>query len=94
MGIIHKNLSPTEQARQVTMVKKFESGIVSQPITVNPEMTIREVLDLTRANNISGVPVVDAGETVGIVTNRDLRFESQLDAPVATVMTPKEKLAS
>jgi len=94
MGIIHKNMSPAEQARQVTLVKKFESGIVSSPITVNPTMTIREVLDLTRANNISGVPVVDAGETVGIVTNRDLRFESQLDAPVASVMTPKEKLVT
>jgi len=94
MGIIHKNMSPTEQARQVTMVKKYESGIVSRPITVNPEMTIREVLALTRANDISGVPVVDHGETVGIVTNRDLRFETQLDAPVATVMTPKEKLVT
>lgn len=94
MGVIHKNMSPAEQARQVTVVKKFESGIVSQPITVNPQMTIREVLDLTRANDISGVPVVDAGETVGIVTNRDLRFESQLDAPVASVMTPKEKLVT
>jgi IMP dehydrogenase len=94
MGIIHKNMSPAEQARQVTLVKKFESGIVSSPITVSPAMTIREVLDLTRANNISGVPVVDAGETVGIVTNRDLRFESQLDAPVASVMTPKDKLVT
>ncbi len=94
MGVIHKNMSPADQARQVTMVKKFESGIVSRPITVNPEMTIREVLDLTRANDISGVPVVDHGETVGIVTNRDLRFETQLDAPVATVMTPKDKLVT
>ncbi|RMF96752.1 MAG: IMP dehydrogenase [Gammaproteobacteria bacterium] len=94
IGIIHKNMSPAEQARQVTMVKKFESGIVSNPITVPPDMTIREVLELTRANNISGVPVVDRGETVGIVTHRDLRFETQLDAPVSSVMTPKEKLVT
>ncbi len=94
MGIIHKNMSPAEQARQVASVKKFESGIVSKPITVSPEMTIREVLQITRANNISGVPVVATGETVGIVTNRDLRFETQLDAPVSSVMTPKEKLVT
>jgi IMP dehydrogenase len=94
MGIIHKNMSVTEQAIQVAMVKKFESGIVHDPITVSPDKTIREVLDLTRANNISGVPVVDKGETVGIVTNRDMRFETQLDAPVTSVMTPKEKLVT
>ena len=94
MGIIHKNMSPAEQARQVTQVKKFESGIVSNPITVTPQMTIREVLQITRANDISGVPVVDRGETVGIVTNRDLRFETQLDAPVSSVMTPKDKLVT
>lgn len=94
MGIIHKNMSVTEQAIQVALVKKFESGIVHDPITVSPDKTIREVLDLTRANNISGVPVVDKGETVGIVTNRDMRFETQLDAPVTSVMTPKEKLVT
>jgi IMP dehydrogenase len=94
MGIIHKNMSVTEQAIQVAMVKKFESGIVHDPITVSPDKTIREVLELTRANNISGVPVVDKGETVGIVTNRDMRFETQLDAPVTSVMTPKEKLVT
>jgi len=94
MGIIHKNMSATEQAAQVAMVKKFESGIVHDPITVSPDKTIREVLELTRANNISGVPVVDKGETVGIVTNRDMRFETQLDAPVTSVMTPKEKLVT
>jgi IMP dehydrogenase len=94
MGIIHKNMSVTEQAVQVALVKKFESGIVHDPITVSPDKTIREVLDLTRANNISGVPVVDKGETVGIVTNRDMRFETQLDAPVTSVMTPKEKLVT
>jgi IMP dehydrogenase len=94
MGIIHKNMSVAEQATQVSMVKKFESGIVHDPITVSPEKTIREVLELTRANNISGVPVVDKGETVGIVTNRDMRFETQLDAPVTSVMTPKDQLVT
>ncbi len=94
LGIIHKNMSAADQAAQVAIVKKFESGIVHDPITVSPNKTIREVLDITRANNISGVPVVDGGETVGIVTNRDLRFETQLDAPVSSVMTPKSKLVT
>ncbi|MDJ0927797.1 MAG: IMP dehydrogenase [Gammaproteobacteria bacterium] len=94
IGIIHKNMSAAEQARHVSIVKKFESGIVTDPITVPPDLSIREVLEITRANNISGVPVVDQGETVGIVTNRDLRFETQLDAPVSSVMTPKEKLVT
>jgi IMP dehydrogenase len=94
IGIIHRNMHPAEQARQVHRVKKYESGIVRDPITVSPDMTIREVIDLTRAMSISGVPVVDDKETVGIVTNRDLRFETQLDAPVSTVMTPKERLVT
>jgi IMP dehydrogenase len=94
MGIIHKNMSAEQQAAEVAMVKKFESGIVHDPITVTPDKTIREVLEVTRANNISGVPVVDKGETIGIVTNRDVRFETQLDAPVTSVMTPKEKLVT
>jgi IMP dehydrogenase len=94
MGIIHKNMSPEEQARQVTKVKKYESGIVTDPITVSPDLTIREVLALTRQHNISGMPVVDKGRTVGIVTHRDLRFEHRLDAPVSSVMTPKERLVT
>ena len=94
MGIIHKNMLPELQAQQVLRVKKFESGIVRDPITVPPEMTIQEVIDLTRALNISGVPVVKGKETIGIVTGRDLRFETQLDAPVSTVMTPKERLVT
>ena len=94
LGVIHKNMSIDEQARQVATVKKFESGIVRDPITVSPEMTIREVIDLTRAMGISGVPVVNEKETVGIVTHRDLRFETQLDAPVSAVMTPKERLVT
>ena len=94
LGVIHKNMSIDEQARQVATVKKYESGIVRDPITVSPDMTIREVIDLTRAMGISGVPVVNEKETVGIVTHRDLRFETQLDAPVSAVMTPKERLVT
>ncbi len=94
LGIIHKNMTPAEQAHQVLQVKKFESGIVRDPITVPPDMTIREVIELTRSLGISGVPVVAKKETLGIVTHRDLRFETQLDAPVSTVMTPKEKLVT
>ena len=92
MGIIHKNMSIDNQARQVDRVKKFESGVISDPITVNPDMTIRQVIELTRAKNISGVPVVLGTKVVGIVTHRDLRFETKLDAPVSSVMTPKERL--
>ncbi|MCK5324831.1 MAG: IMP dehydrogenase [Woeseiaceae bacterium] len=94
IGVIHKNMTIEEQARQVHTVKKFESGIVRSPITVAPDMSIREVLDLTRAMGISGVPVVSQKQTVGIVTGRDLRFETQLDAPVSTVMTPRERLVT
>ena len=94
IGIIHKNMSPEEQAREVRKVKKYESGIVRDPITVAPDMTIREVIDLTRAMNISGVPVVEGRQTIGIVTHRDLRFETQLDAPVSSVMTPQERLVT
>ena len=94
IGIIHKNMPPNEQARQVRAVKKFESGVINDPITINPGATIREVIELTQANNISGVPVVEGEELVGIVTHRDLRFETQLDAPVSTVMTPKERLVT
>ncbi|MEM7762751.1 MAG: IMP dehydrogenase [Pseudomonadota bacterium] len=94
MGIVHKNMSPAEQARNVRAVKKYESGIIADPITVEPGMSIREVLAVTRKHGISGVPVVDGQETVGIVTNRDLRYETQLEAPVSTVMTPKDRLVT
>jgi IMP dehydrogenase len=94
IGVIHKNMNVEEQARQVHTVKKYESGIVRNPITVTPDMTIREVIELTRAMGISGVPVVSESQTVGIVTGRDLRFETQLDAPVSSVMTPKERLVT
>ncbi len=94
LGVIHKNMTIEAQAREVLMVKKFESGMVRNPITVSSDMTIREVIELTRAMNISGMPVVDDGVTVGIVTHRDLRFETQLDAPVSTVMTPQDRLVT
>jgi IMP dehydrogenase len=94
IGIIHKNMSPKQQARQVQQVKKFESGVIHDPITVSPDTTIREVIDLTRAKNISGVPVVEGEDLVGIVTHRDLRFETQREAPVSAVMTPKDRLVT
>ena len=93
IGIVHKNMSAAAQAREVLRVKKYESGVISDPITVTPDKTIREVIELTRSKGISGVPVVTAdSEVVGIVTHRDLRFEQRFDSPVAAVMTPKERL--
>lgn len=94
VGIVHKNMSIEAQAREVSRVKKFESGVIHDPITVTPDKTIREVLALTRAKNISGVPVVVGSRAVGIVTHRDLRFETQLDAAVSSVMTPQEQLVT
>jgi IMP dehydrogenase len=94
VGIIHKNMTAEEQARQVRMVKKFESGVIKDPITVSPTMPIGELIKLTRAEGISGVPVVDGEELVGIVTSRDLRFETRFDQPVSTIMTPKAKLVT
>ncbi len=92
IGIIHKNMSAERQAYEVSMVKKYESGVIKEPFTVSPNATIRDVLELTRAKGISGVPVVDNGDLVGIVTSRDLRFETRLDEPVSKAMTPKSKL--
>src|SRR5436853_1287980 len=92
VGIIHKSMSIEVQAREVGRVKKFESGVIRDPITVSPNMTIREVLNLTRSRGISGVPVVVGRKAVGIVTHRDLRFEEKLDAPVSSVMTPQDRL--
>jgi len=94
IGIIHKNMTIEEQAGEVRHVKKYESGIIKDPITVSPDATVREVMELTRANNISGVPVVDGNELVGIVTSRDLRYETRLDEKVTSVMTPKERLVT
>lgn len=92
MGIVHKNLTAQRQADEVSRVKKFEAGIISNPITVTPDTTIRKVLELTRAHHISGVPVAQGDDLVGIVTSRDLRFENRFDEPVSRVMTPKERL--
>ncbi|MEZ5673600.1 MAG: IMP dehydrogenase [Thiotrichaceae bacterium] len=97
IGIIHKNMSVEEQARHVRIVKKFESGIISDPITVTADATVRDVLELTRLHNISGVPVVasDGSLTVtGIVTSRDLRFETHYDQPISSIMTPKQRLVT
>ncbi len=92
IGIVHKSMPAAVQAQHVRTVKKYESGVITDPITIGPEATIREVLELTRARRISGVPVVDNGKPVGIVTSRDLRFETRFDAPVTSVMTPREQL--
>lgn len=95
MGIIHKNMSITAQAAQVRKVKKFESGVVTDPVTISPETTVREVMELSRKNNFNGFPVLAAdGELVGILTGRDLRFETNLDQPVANLMTPKNRLVT
>ena len=95
LGVIHKNLSPEKQAAEVAKVKRFESGIVKDPITVDPNMSVRDVLRMTKEKQISGVPVVEQNRVIaGIVTNRDLRFETQLDQPVKNIMTPKEQLVT
>jgi IMP dehydrogenase len=92
IGIVHKNLAPAAQAAEVAKVKRFESGVLRDPMTVTPEMTVREVRALQQQHKISGFPVVKGGKVVGIVTNRDLRFETQLDQPVKSIMTPQRKL--
>jgi IMP dehydrogenase len=94
IGIVHKSMTIEAQALEVARVKKFESGVVLDPITVSPDTTIRQVLELTKARGISGMPVVKGSKVVGIVTSRDLRFETQLDNPVSSVMTPKERLVT
>src|SRR5256714_5778728 len=92
MGIIHKNLTPQAQAAEVAKVKRFESGVLRDPMTIPPETTVREAIALQQQHKISGFPVVKAGKVVGIVTNRDLRFETELDQPVKNIMTPQKKL--
>ncbi|MEE8222555.1 MAG: IMP dehydrogenase [Nitrosomonadaceae bacterium] len=92
IGIIHKNMSAESQAVHVAKVKRFESGIVKDPITIPPHMTVRNVLSLTRQHKISGLPVVEGSMVVGIVTNRDLRFEINLDQPIKNIMVPKDRL--
>jgi IMP dehydrogenase len=94
IGIIHKNMTAAQQAAQVSHVKKYESGVINDPITVGPNTSIAEVMDLTRAHNISGVPVVDGTNLVGIVTGRDLRFETRMGEPVSSIMTPRERLVT
>jgi len=94
IGIVHKNLPPRAQAAEVAKVKRFESGVLKDPITIPPNMTVREVLNLTRQHRISGLPVVEGNRVVGIVTNRDLRFETKLDQPVRNIMTPRERLVT
>ncbi len=95
IGIIHKNLSAQQQAHEVALVKKFESGVIKEPFTISPDATVQEVLELTHAKNISGVPVVDSNdELVGIVTSRDLRFETRMDESIQSVMTPKPRLVT
>ena len=94
IGIIHKNMSPARQAAEVSKVKRHESGIVKDPITIKPDMTVGEVIRLVREKKVSGLPVIENGKVVGIVTNRDLRFESRLDAPVRSIMTPRERLVT
>ncbi len=94
IGVIHKNMSPDEQALEVSRVKRYESGIVSDPITIDPDMSIRDVLVMTQQHRISGLPVVRDGIVIGIVTNRDLRFEDRLDEPVRNIMTPQNRLVT
>ena len=92
MGIIHKNMTAAEQAAHVSRVKRFESGVVNDPVTIAPHMTVRDVLALTQKHKISGLPVVDGNKIVGIVTNRDLRFETNLDQAISNIMTPRDRL--
>jgi IMP dehydrogenase len=94
IGIIHKNMTAEEQAAEVLNVKRYESGVIRNPITVSPRASVREVLELTRARRISGVPVVDGDQLVGIVTGRDLRFETRYGEPISSIMTPKERLVT
>jgi IMP dehydrogenase len=94
LGIVHKNLSVTEQAEQVARVKKYESGVIKDPITICPDTLVRDVIELTNRQKISGLPVIGKDGLVGIVTKRDLRFESNLDQPVSSIMTPRDKLVT
>ncbi|MBX3623802.1 MAG: IMP dehydrogenase [Rhizobacter sp.] len=92
IGIVHKNLSPKQQASEVARVKRYESGVLRDPITIAPRVPVRDVINLSRQHGISGFPVVDEGKVIGIVTGRDLRFETRMDIPVSEIMTPRERL--
>ena len=94
IGIVHKNLGPAQQAAEVARVKRHEAGIVADPITIAPQMKVLDVINLTQQHRISGLPVVEGGKVVGIVTNRDLRFETRLDEPASRIMTPRERLVT
>ncbi len=94
IGIVHKNMTPERQAQNVLSVKKYESGVIREPITVTPDTSILDVMKLTDAHNISGVPVTSGSELVGIVTSRDLRFETRMSDPVSSIMTPKDRLVT
>src|SRR6056300_1668706 len=94
IGIIHKNLTIEQQSENVRRVKKFEAGIVTDPVTCQPNTTVREIIALSREVGFSGFPVVENGDLVGIVTSRDVRFEDNLDTPVSSIMTPKERLVT
>ena len=94
IGVVHKNLSPARQAEEVARVKRYETGVLSDPITIDPDMKVLDVIKLTQQHRISGLPVVRGGQVVGIVTNRDLRFETRLDEPVRNIMTPRERLVT
>jgi IMP dehydrogenase len=95
MGIVHKNLSVRQQAAEIAKVKRYEAGVVKEPVTIRPDMTVHDVLQLTRQHKFSGLPVVDdTGRVVGIVTNRDIRFETKLDQPISSIMTPRERLVT
>ena len=92
IGIVHKNLTPQQQAAEVARVKRYESGLLRDPITITPDLPVRQVMALSKQHGVSGFPVLQGKVVVGIVTNRDLRFETRLDAPVREIMTPRERL--
>jgi len=92
IGIVHKNLTPRQQAAEVARVKRYESGVLRDPITVTPDVSVRHVMELSNQHGVSGFPVLEGNTVVGIVTNRDVRFETRLDAPVRDIMTPRERL--
>ncbi|HET9022969.1 MAG TPA: IMP dehydrogenase [Burkholderiaceae bacterium] len=94
IGIVHKNMPPAKQAAEVLKVKRHEAGVLRDPITITQDMTVRDAIDLQRANKISGLPVVEGKRVVGIVTNRDLRFETRYDAPIREIMTPRARLVT
>ena len=94
MGIVHKNLTAAEQAAQVAKVKRYESGVLRDPVVITPSHTVRQVMSLSEQLGVSGFPVCDGGKVVGIVTGRDLRFETRYDLPVSQIMTPREKLVT